>query len=326
MNFLKNKKILVTGGTGSFGKEFCSYLLKNHSPKKLIIYSRDELKQFELKKTMDSKVLRFFIGDIRDLPRFNQACCNVDIIVHAAALKQVTAAEYNPFEFVKTNILGAQNIIEAAINNNIKKVIALSTDKAVSPINLYGATKLASDKLFIAANNTVGNKKISFSVVRYGNVVNSRGSFFPEIKNNISKKINITNKDMTRFFITLENSVKFVDDCLNRMVGGEIFIPKINSFKIVDLVKKLSPKSKLNFIGIRPGEKIHELLFSKDDSLNVIEFKKYYIIKPSINMTKKVNYHTNNKKEVGKQLEKNCEYSSENFSILDQRKFNELEI
>jgi len=326
MNFLKNKNILVTGGTGSFGKEFCSYLLKYHSPKKLIIYSRDELKQFELKKTMDSKVLRFFIGDIRDLPRFNQACSNVDIIVHAAALKQVTAAEYNPFEFVKTNILGAQNIIEAAINNNIKKVIALSTDKAVSPINLYGATKLASDKLFIAANNTVGNKKISFSVVRYGNVVNSRGSFFPEIKNNISKKINITNKDMTRFFITLENSVKFVDDCLNTMVGGEIFIPKINSFKIVDLVKKLSPKSKLNFIGIRPGEKIHELLFSKDDSLNVIEFKKYYIIKPSINMTKKVNYHTNNKKEVGKQLEKNCEYSSENFSILDQRKFNELEI
>ena len=326
MNFLKNKNILVTGGTGSFGKEFCSYLLKNISPKKLIIYSRDELKQFELKKTMNNKITRFFIGDIRDLSRLNQACNDVDVIIHAAALKQVPAAEYNPFEFVKTNILGAQNIIEAAINNNVQKTIALSTDKAVSPINLYGATKLASDKIFIAANNMVGNKKISFSVVRYGNVVNSRGSFFPEIKSNISKTINITHKDMTRFFITLEDSVRFVDNCLNIMGGGEIFIPKIDSFKIVDLVKKLTPKSKINYIGVRPGEKIHELLFSKDDSLNVIEFKKYYIIKPAINMTKKKNYNKNNKQEIGKLLKESWEYSSKNFSTLDQKKFNKLKI
>ena len=326
MNFLKNKNILVTGGTGSFGKEFCSYLLKNISPKKLIIYSRDELKQFELKKKMNNKRTRFFIGDIRDLSRLNQACNDVDVIIHAAALKQVPAAEYNPFEFVKTNILGAQNIIEAAINNNVQKTIALSTDKAVSPINLYGATKLASDKIFIAANNMVGNKKISFSVVRYGNVVNSRGSFFPEIKSNISKKTNITHKDMTRFFITLEDSVRFVDNCLNIMGGGEIFIPKIDSFKIVDLVKKLVPKSKINYIGVRPGEKIHELLFSKDDSLNVIEFKKYYIIKPAINMTKKKNYNKNNKQEIGKLLKESWEYSSKNFSTLDQKKFNKLKI
>jgi len=234
---LKNKNILITGGTGSFGKNFLDYVLNKHKPKKLIVYSRDELKQFELKKKYaKNKSLRFFLGDVRDLPRLSQACDGVDILIHAAALKQVPTAEYNPFEFIKTNIHGAQNVIDAAINNKIKKVLTLSTDKAVAPINLYGATKVASDKFFIAANNTLGNKDISFSVVRYGNVVNSRGSLFPELKNKINT-FNLTNKEMTRFFITLEDSVKFVINCIDLMKGGEIFIPKINSFKIIDLIK-----------------------------------------------------------------------------------------
>jgi len=321
------KNILITGGTGSFGKHFTEYILKNYKPNKLIIFSRDELKQFHLKKKFKDKCMRFFIGDVRDSKRLDNACNNVNIIIHAAALKQVPVAEYNPEEFIKTNIGGAQNIINAATKNKVTYTLALSTDKAVAPINLYGATKLAADKLFIAANNIVGREKIFFSVVRYGNVVNSRGSLFPEINsNNRNKPFELTHPEMTRFFITLKNSVKFVDKCLNLMNGGEIFIPKIDSFKIIDIIKKTNPKSKFKIIGIRPGEKIHEILFSRDDARNVIEFKDYYIIKPSINMTKKINYFKNKKNQKGKKLIKENEYSSSKTSKINSKKFLKLKI
>ena len=267
--FLDNKNILITGGTGSFGKEFIETVLKKFKPKKLVIYSRDEQKQFQLQlkwKESDVSPIRYFIGDVRDLDRLKFAMQEVDIVIHAAALKHVPMAEYNPFEAVKTNILGAQNVIDATLANDVKKVIALSTDKASSPINLYGATKLTSDKLFVAANNYKGSKKIKFSVVRYGNVMGSRGSVLPLFlkmkKNNIFP---ITDKKMTRFNITLEESVNFVLFCLNKMWGGEIFVPKIPSYKIIDFAKAISTKAKLKFVGIRAGEKLHEEMISQHD-------------------------------------------------------------
>ena len=281
-----NKTILITGGTGSFGKRFTKIFLKKFPKiRKLIILSRDELKQFEMSEKIekkDFKKIRFLLGDIRDKDRLLMALKKVDYVIHAAALKQVPTAEYNPFEFIKTNILGAQNLIEACIVNNVKKVIALSTDKAAAPINLYGATKLASDKLFISANNIIGKNKISFSVVRYGNVLMSRGSVIPKFLENIglNKNINLTHPDMTRFNIRLDDGVNFVIFGLINSIGGEIFVPKLPSFRIVDLIKSLSPKSKYHISGIRSGEKLHEEMITISDSYNTIESKKFYIILP----------------------------------------------
>lgn len=278
------KNILITGGTGSFGQEFASYLLKNYKPKKVIIYSRDEHKQYAMQsKKIFSKQnkLRFFIGDIRDLDRLKFATRDVDIIVHAAALKHVTAAEYNPFEFIKTNIVGAQNVIECALFNNVEKTIAISTDKASSPINLYGATKLCSDKLFISANNYKGNTNTKFSVVRYGNVLASNGSVLPAfIRQAKTGKLKITDKNMTRFNITLDQGVKFVSKALSRMHGGEIFVPKLFSYNIVDMARAISNSASIVITGIRPGEKIHEEMISETESRNCLEYKDFYLIKP----------------------------------------------
>ncbi len=277
-----NKTILITGATGSFGQKFVRKVLNKFSSiKKIIIFSRDEFKQSNMKENFTVKEirkLRFFLGDIRDINRLKQAFEDVDIIVHAAALKQVPAAEYNPIEFVKTNIIGAQNIIEAAIEKNVKKVLALSTDKAVAPINLYGATKLCSDKLFLAANNIKGSRKITFSILRYGNVMMSRGSVIPvflKVKNN---KYPITDNKMTRFSITLDESVEIAIKALEFSIGGEIFIPKLKSYKILDLVKAISKNGKTYEIGIRPGEKIHEELISKGETFNIYSFKNFYIL------------------------------------------------
>jgi len=280
---INNKNILVTGGTGSFGKNLISHLEKNYKPKKIIIFSRDELKQSQM-MTEFSKIkpiLRFFIGDVRDYSRLNLAMRDVDVVFHAAALKNVPLAEYNPFEAIKTNIFGAQNVVDASFENNVKNVLALSTDKASSPINLYGATKLASDKLFITANNFKGNNKTKFSVVRYGNVMGSRGSVVP-IFNQFRNKnfIPITDKRMTRFNITLQEAIKFVLNSLNIMQGGEVFVPKIPSFRVVDLAKAMYPQKKIKIIGLRPGEKIHEEMISNGESLNTIKFKNSYIICP----------------------------------------------
>ncbi len=319
---IKNSTILITGGTGSFGQEFIKIFLKNHNPKKIIVYSRDELKQSLMKEKFNDNRLRFFLGDVRDLERLKLATREVDILVHAAALKQVPAAEYNPTECIQTNIDGAKNIISACIENKLKKVIALSTDKAVSPINLYGATKLVSDKLFIAANNIVGNQKISFSIVRYGNVINSRGSVIPFFKklakDNQSKHIPITHKDTTRFLISLDDGVNFVIDSLKIMKGGEVFIPISQSIKIVDLAKRIAPNKKLKFIGLRPGEKIHEVLYSNDEIQNVIKFKNYLIIIPSTNVN--TNYLKNSLGELGKKLKDNTEYSSKEYISISKLK------
>ena len=310
----KNKTILVTGGTGSFGKKFVETILENHKNlKRLIIFSRDELKQYEMSKNFPIQKypsIRFFIGDVRDRERLETACKGVDYIIHAAALKQVPAAEYNPIEFIKTNIYGASNIIEAAISTNVKKIIALSTDKAAAPINLYGATKLCSDKLFIAANNYAGTNKISFSVVRYGNVMNSRGSIIPLFREEIKKGfLPITDERMTRFNITLEESVDFVLNCLKISKGGEIFIPKIPSYKVIDVAKAIDKNSKIKIIGIRPGEKIHEEMITISDSQNTISLKNFYIILPS-GSHKLLKYYQ--KKFSAKKVPDNFSYNSFN--------------
>ena len=283
----RNKSILITGGTGSFGKSFVNYILKNFPQiKKIIIFSRDELKQHEMLQSFSKKQLsklRFFIGDVRDKERLQMAFEDVDIVIHAAALKQVPTAEYNPFEFIKTNILGAQNVVEASLNANIKKVVALSTDKAAGPINLYGATKLCSDKLFVAANNLKGKRNIIFSVVRYGNVLGSRGSILPTFKEQLkTKKIYITDKSMTRFNISIEDAVKMVVWSIKNAVGGEIFVPKLPSFKLTDFAKAICPSCKIIETGIRPGEKIHEEMITVSDSYNTFDLGKYYaIVMPS---------------------------------------------
>ena len=284
-NIINGKTIFITGGTGSFGSAMTNTLLTKYKPKKIIIFSRDELKQYEMKNSIPSKflkIMRFFIGDIRDLARLKIAMRNVDYVIHAAALKHVPIAEYNPVEFVKTNILGSQNVIDAAIETNVSKVVALSTDKAAAPINLYGATKLTADKLFVAANNVSGDKKINFSVVRYGNVMNSRGSVIPLFLSQSRKKFfTVTDKEMTRFIITLEHGVDLVLKTLKFMIGGEILVPKIPSFKIVDLTKAIDTNKKILITGIRPGEKIHEEMITTSDALNTYEFKSYYIIIPN---------------------------------------------
>ena len=290
----KNKTILITGGTGSFGKACAKFLLKNYNLKKLIIFSRDELKQSEMSNSKDFlkyKKLRFFIGDIRDFDRLKMAFRNVDYIIHAAALKQVPAAEYNPIECIKTNIIGAENIINASIENNVKKVICLSTDKAVNPINLYGASKLAADKLFQAAKNLVGKSEPSFSIVRYGNVSGSRGSvipFFLKLKEDNINEFPITDLRMTRFWITLDEAVKFVLSAFKISNPGEILVPKIPSIKIVDLVKAINSKGKIKVVGIRPGEKLHKLLISDSENNVTREEKNYYIVKPSFMNMKKI--------------------------------------
>jgi UDP-N-acetylglucosamine 4,6-dehydratase len=277
---VQGKVVLVTGGTGSFGKKFVQKMLAS-DVRKIIVFSRDELKQYEMSQEFTDPRIRFFIGDVRDADRLYRAFDGVDIVVHAAALKHVTACEYNPIEAVRTNILGAQNVIDAAINRGVQRVIALSTDKAANPINLYGATKLAADKLFVAANAYVGDKPTRFSVVRYGNVAGSRGSvipFFYKVRH--TGKVPITDERMTRFWITLEQGVQFVVDSLRRMKGGEIFVPKIPSVKIVDLAHVIAPDCELEFVGIRPGEKLHEAMITEDDARKTVEFDDYYIIKP----------------------------------------------
>ena len=279
---LNKKRILVTGGTGSFGKAFIKKILKNYKVNRLVIFSRDELKQYEMSNDdyfKKHKSLRYFLGDIRDKSRLLLALKDIDIVVHAAALKHVPAAEYNPFEFIKTNVVGAQNIIEACIERKVKKVVALSTDKAVQPINLYGATKLCSDKIFLAANNIKGSQKIDFTIVRYGNVLNSRGSILPYLKKNQNQSvINLTHKDMTRFTISLEEGVDTVIWALNNNTTGDIVVPKLNSYKLVDLAQAVCGSKRLAFTGIRKGEKIHEDMISKNENGSILDCGKYFII------------------------------------------------
>jgi UDP-N-acetylglucosamine 4,6-dehydratase len=311
-----NKSILITGGTGSFGKKYVKTLLKNYSPKKIIIFSRDELKQFEMQQDFNEPCMRYFIGDVRDKDRLTQAMNGVNFVIHAAALKQVPAAEYNPMECIKTNINGAENVISAALANDVEKVIALSTDKAANPVNLYGATKLVSDKLFVAANNISGGHKTTFSVVRYGNVVGSRGSvvpFFQKLINEGATEIPVTHEEMTRFWITLEDGVNFVLKNFSRMLGGEIFVPKIPSMRIMDLAKAMAPNLSVDIIGIRPGEKLHEIMCPSDDSYHTFEYQDHFVIAPSIQFSSRSNDFTLNAlNERGHQVEHGFEYNSQN--------------
>lgn len=308
-----DKSILITGGTGSFGKKYTEIILSRYKPKKVIIYSRDELKQYEMAQSFTDTCMRYFIGDVRDAQRLHEAMDGVDFVIHAAALKHVPAAEYNPMECIKTNIGGAENVIRAALNNNIKKVIALSTDKAANPINLYGATKLASDKLFVAANNMVGNKQTRFSVVRYGNVTGSRGSVIPYFNKLIEEgatELPITDERMTRFLITLEDGVNFVLKNFQRMHGGEIFVPKLPSIKIVNLAKAIAPHLPHKIIGIRPGEKLHEIMCPADDSHLTLEFDDHFVIKPTIQFTDINDFSINKLGEKGIPVAQGFEYNS----------------
>ncbi|MBN2816394.1 MAG: UDP-N-acetylglucosamine 4,6-dehydratase (inverting) [Campylobacterales bacterium] len=308
------KNIFITGGTGSFGKRFVKTLLENYSPNKIIVYSRDELKQYEMAQQFHHPCMRYFIGDVRDLPRLQKAMKDVDFVVHAAALKHVPIAEYNPMECIKTNIMGAQNVIDACIDNRVQKVIALSTDKAASPINLYGASKLASDKLFVAANNITGGASTHFSVVRYGNVLGSRGSvvpYFQKLIDSGEKSLPITDPNMTRFWITLQEGVEFVIKSFERMHGGETFIPKIPSMKMSDMATAMAPKLQQHIIGIRPGEKLHEVMCPQNDAHLTLEFNDHYVIKPTIQFTQKVDFSRNALGEKGKEVTPGFEYSSE---------------
>ena len=318
-----NKTILIPGGTGSFGTAFVEYLLKNFKFKKIIIFSRDELKQSELakKKIFQKKNIRFFLGDIRDLSRLQSAFNDVDYVIHAAALKHVPIAEYNPTEFIKTNILGSQNVIEASLkSDSVKKVIALSTDKAVSPSNLYGATKLCADKLFISANNIVGKNNINFSVVRYGNVIASRGSVVPIFLEQKKKDLpfTITDKSMTRFSLTMDEAVRMVTWSLQNSQGGDIVIPKIKSYNILDIAKAIDPKRKIRIIGLRPGEKIYEELISKDETNDIYDIGKYYIIKSNLVFRNK------NLKKIGKKVKLSNSYNSKENSFLSTSKLSQI--
>lgn len=327
-----NSVVLITGGTGSFGKMYTRTVLERYSPRKIIVYSRDELKQFEMQQTYNQDCMRYFIGDVRDAERLRQAMTGVDYVIHAAALKQVPAAEYNPTECIKTNIHGAENVIEAAIANDVKKVIALSTDKAASPINLYGATKLASDKLFVAANNIVGRKQTRFACVRYGNVVGSRGSvvpFFKELVAQGAEELPITHESMTRFWITLQQGVDFVLRNFDRMHGGEIFVPRIPSVGIMDVAEAYAPGIMTRIVGIRPGEKLHEVMCPADDSHLTIEFEDHYVICPSIKFyDKDIDFRTDGLGEVGRPVEQGYEYNSGNnphfLSVEEIREFDRL--
>ncbi|MFG0835125.1 UDP-N-acetylglucosamine 4,6-dehydratase (inverting) [Aeromonas bivalvium] len=311
-----DKTILVTGGTGSFGKRFIQMVLERYQPARLIVYSRDELKQFEMQQHFNHPCMRYFIGDVRDGERLDMAMHGVNFVVHAAALKQVPAAEYNPMECIKTNIYGAENVIKAALNNGVEKVIALSTDKAANPVNLYGATKLCSDKLFVAANNMAGRHPTIFSVVRYGNVVGSRGSvvpFFDRLIKEGASRLPITHGEMTRFWLTLQQGVEFVLTNFARMKGGEVFVPKIPSVRITDLASAMAPDLPQEIIGIRPGEKLHEVMCPADDSYHTYEFKDYYVIAPSITFTSRNNdFAINALGEQATLVEPGFEYNSLN--------------
>ena len=308
-----DKSILITGGTGSFGRQCVRALLTRYQPRRLVIYSRDELKQFEMQQEFPQDCMRFFLGDVRDADRLVQAMSGVDYVIHAAALKQVPAAEYNPMECIKTNIHGAQNVIDAALANSVQKVIALSTDKAANPINLYGATKLVSDKLFVAANNVVGGRQTRFSVVRYGNVVGSRGSVVPFFRKQIAAgcdHLPITDAAMTRFWITVQQGVEFVFKNFMRMQGGEIFVPKIPSLRVVDLATAMAPHLPQRIIGIRPGEKLHEVMCPADDSHRTLEFDDLYVIKPTIQFSGNADFAVNRSGERGHPVESGFEYQS----------------
>ena len=322
------KSILITGGTGSFGQQLTQTLLSRYQPHKVIIFSRDELKQYEMQQVFDSPVMRYFIGDVRDQSRLVQACKGVDFIIHAAALKQVPAAEYNPTECIRTNINGAENVIHAAIANKVYRVIALSTDKATNPVNLYGATKLCSDKLFVAANNIVGDKQPRFSVVRYGNVLGSRGSVVPLFKKMIeagSQDLPITDPHMTRFWITLQEGVDLVLKCFSRMYGGEVFVPKIPSVRITDLAQAMAEHLPHRIVGIRPGEKLHENMVPSDDSSRTIEFDDHFVTIPAIKFSDiNVDYKLNAIGEKGRFVPAGFSYMSENnpdFLTIEQIKF-----
>jgi UDP-N-acetylglucosamine 4,6-dehydratase len=310
---MNDKSILITGGTGSFGRQFVRTLLKRFRPRRVVIYSRDELKQYEMQQQLASSAMRYFIGDVRDGTRLKQAMEGIDYVVHAAALKQVPAAEYNPMECIKTNIHGAENLIAAALECEVDKVIALSTDKAANPINLYGATKLVSDKLFVAANNTAGAHRTRFSVVRYGNVVGSRGSVVPFFKKLISEKapaLPVTDPRMTRFWITIQQGVDFVIKNFSRMHGGEIFVPRIPSMRITDLVEAMAPGMQIKVIGIRPGEKLHEIMCPADDSHLTLEFADHFVIRPTIQFNRPSDYTKNVLLEEGKPVPEGFEYNS----------------
>ena len=328
-----NANILITGGTGSFGKQYVRTLLERYVPHKIIIFSRDELKQFEMQQEFPQECMRFFIGDVRDRDRLTMAMREVDYVIHAAALKQVSAAEYNPMECIRTNIHGAENVIQAAIECKVRKVIALSTDKAANPINLYGATKLCSDKLFTAANNLVGDRPTRFSVVRYGNVVGSRGSVVPFFQGLIDKgagQLPITDARMTRFWISLQQGADFVLKNFERMRGGELFVPKIPSIRIVDLAEAMAPGMPTRIVGIRPGEKLHEVMCPRDDSHLTIEFDDHYVIQPTIKFWGRNDhsYDTNALGEEGHLVKEGHEYNSGTnphfFSVDEIRTFNRL--
>lgn len=310
-----DKNILITGGTGSFGKKYTKILLEKYKPNKIIIYSRDELKQYEMSQEYSDKCMRYFIGDVRDAARLKKAMKDVDFVIHAAALKHVPIAEYNPMECIKTNIYGAQNVIDAALDNGVSKIIALSTDKAANPVNLYGATKLASDKLFVAANNLVGTQDTQFSVVRYGNVIGSRGSvvpYFQKLLRDGTTFLPITDEKMTRFMITLDAGVNFVLKNFERMQGGEIFVPKIPSMKMIDLANAMAPDLERRIIGIRPGEKLHEIMCPADDSHLTFEFDDHFVIAPTITFTKRRDYDHNILGEIGEKVAQGFEYNSGN--------------
>ncbi|MGI0492187.1 UDP-N-acetylglucosamine 4,6-dehydratase (inverting) [Alkalinema pantanalense CENA528] len=309
-----HQTILITGGTGSFGKQCVKTLLEHYQPKKVIVYSRDELKQYEMSQEFPDPVMRFFIGDVRDVDRLRLAMRGVDYVIHAAALKQVPAAEYNPMECIKTNINGANNVIDAALENDVKKVIALSTDKAASPINLYGATKLASDKLFVAANNIAGDRVTRFAVVRYGNVVGSRGSvvpFFQKLVQEKATELPITDPRMTRFWITLPQGVDLVLKSFERMQGGEIFVPKIPSMRILDLAEAIAPGVPTKVVGIRPGEKLHEVMCPADDYHLTLEFADHYVICPAISFSMAHDFTVNTIGEKGQPVPEGFQYSSD---------------
>lgn len=322
-DYLKDKTILVTGGTGSFGNCFVKTVVENFKVRKIIVYSRGELKQYQMQQRLKKydKLIRYFIGDVRDRERLSLALRDVNIVIHAAALKQVPAAEYNPMECIKTNIIGAENVIEACLERNVEKVVALSTDKAANPINLYGATKLCSDKLFIAANNLTGTMKTRFAVVRYGNVSGSRGSvvpFFKKLRDEHAPYLPITNKDMTRFWIRLDQGVDFVLHALVRMHGGEIFVPKIPSIRITDLARIIAPDMEQREVGVRPGEKIDEVMCPREDYMHVVEFDKFFIIRPAISFTTATgadNYYETCIGEKGKAVPAGFEYNSRNNPV-----------
>jgi UDP-N-acetylglucosamine 4,6-dehydratase len=304
-----DKKVLVTGGTGSFGKKFIEVMMKEYHPGRLIVYSRDELKQHEMRMAgFDHPDLRYFIGDVRDLPRLKRAFNGVDIVVHAAALKQVPACEYNPMEAIKTNILGSSNVVDAALDAGVEKVLALSTDKAVNPINLYGATKLAAEKLMVQSNAYAGGMTTRYSCVRYGNVVGSRGSVVPLfIQQRPTGTITLTDERMTRFWISLDQGVRFVIRCIEQMHGGEVFVPKIPSMKMVDLAKAIAPEAEIRIIGIRPGEKLHEVLISEDEARTTVELDDMYVVQPAAAL-----WFGHYWSQVGKPLPDNYHYASDN--------------